>query len=76
MFGDLVLVDVDIVSESVEVAAKHERCVHERAWVNELAFLLDFHLLDVQDEAAIENEEGQRTLTSKDEDFVIGNLVG
>jgi len=66
LFGDLVLVDVNIVSKSIEISAKHERRVHERTWINELAFLLDLHLLDVQDEAAVEDKERQCALTSED----------
>lgn len=67
--------DVDVVSKRIQIAAENERGVHKRAWVHQFSLLTDLHLLYVEDEAAIEDLEGERALSAEYEDLVVGNLV-
>jgi len=67
--------DVDIISESVEMPTEYEWGIHEWTWINEFTFLFDFHVLDVEYEASIENLLSEGTLSSEDHDLVISNLV-
>lgn len=76
LLGDAVLVDENIVSEGVEVAAENQWGIHEGAGVDKLAFFADLHLLDVEYEAAVEDLEGEGALTAKYEDLVVRDLVG
>jgi hypothetical protein len=68
-------VDVDVISESVQVSSEHQRGVHERTGINELAFVRDCHFLDIEYEASIEDLLSQGTLSSENDDFVISDLV-
>jgi len=75
LLRNVVFVDVDVVSEGVEVPAEHERGVHEWAWVNELTFLFDFHFLDIEYEASVENLLSQGAFSTENDDLVVRDLV-
>jgi len=75
LLSNLVLVDVNIISKSIKVATEHKWSVHERAWVHELSFFSDLHFFDIEYEAAIEDQESESTFTTKDQDFIISNLI-
>lgn len=75
LLRNVVLVDVDIVSKGVEITSENKRSVHEWAGINKLTFLFDFHFLDIEYEASIENLLSQSTLTSKNDDLIVGDLV-
>jgi len=68
--------DVNIITEGIERATEDEGRVHKAAGVNQLSAFLDLHLLDVHDEATVEDLLSQSTLTSKDDDLVVRDLVG
>jgi hypothetical protein len=68
-------VDIDVVSKSVKRMVEHKRCVHKAAGVNESALLNDGHLLNVKQEASIEDLEGQSRFASEDQDLLIRDLV-
>jgi hypothetical protein len=71
-----VLVDVDVVSESVQRVVEDQGGVHKAAGVDQSTLLHNSHLLDVEKEAPIEDLEGQSTFASEDQNFFVGNLVG
>ena len=50
--------NIDIVTEGVHVSTEHQGGIHERTWVYKFALFPNFHLLDVEYEASIENLEG------------------
>ena len=75
LLRNVVLVDVNVVSEGEQITTEHQRSVHERARVHKLTFLLDFHFLDVEYEAPIENLLSQSALSSEDDDFIVSDLV-
>ena len=67
--------DVDIVSESIQIATEDQRGVHERARIHKLALLSNFHSLDVEYETTVEYLERKSTLASEDQDFMVSDLV-
>lgn len=75
MLGDVVAVNVDIVTIRIEVVVENERRVHERARVNKTSPFLDFHFLNVEDKTSVEYLESDRALSSKQNDLVVSNLV-
>jgi hypothetical protein len=75
VLGDVVAVNVDIVTIRVEVVVENERRVHERARVNKTSPFLDFHFLNVEDKTSVEYLESDRALSSKQNDLVVSNLV-
>lgn len=75
MLSDVIFVDVDVVSKSIQVSTEHKRGVHERAWVNKLSFLRDLHFLHIEYEASIEDLLSQGAFTTENDDFVIGDLI-
>ena len=66
---------VDVIAVSVQVVVEHEWRVHERAGVNKTSPLLDFHLLDVEYEAAVEDMESHCALPTKKNDLIVSDLV-
>ena len=54
--------DENIIAKGVQVAAEYQWSVHKRAWINQFALLPDFHLLDVEYKAAVEDLESQGAL--------------
>lgn len=54
---------------------EYERCIHERAWVDQASSFLDDHAFEIEDENSIKDLEGEGTLTSKDHDFFVSDLV-
>ena len=75
MLGDIVLVDVDIVAVCVEGRVEDERSIHERTRINQAASLTNLHFLDIKDEASIEDVESHCTLTTKEKDLIVRDLV-
>jgi len=67
--------DVNIVSKSVEASFEDQRSVHKGAWVNQAASFLYDHLLNIKDEATIENLESDCTLTSKYHYLIVIDLM-
>ena len=75
MFGDIVAVHVDIVTIGVKGVVKNERRVHERTGIDKTSPFLDFHFLNVEDKTSVEYLERDRALSSKQNDFVVRDLV-
>jgi len=75
LLSNFVLMDINIISKRVQIASEHKWSVHERAWVHELSFFSDLHFFDIEYEAAIEDQESESTFTTKDQDFIISNLI-
>lgn len=75
LFGNAILVDVNIISKSIQVAAEHQGRIHEGAWIDELSFFIDLHFLDIEYEASIEDLLSDCTFTTKNHDFIVRNLV-
>lgn len=67
---------INIVAIRVETPIEYKRSVHERTWINEGATLPNLHLLNVKHEAPIEDLERQGRFTTKDQNFILCNLVG
>ena len=76
LLSNAVFMDENIIAKGVQVAAEYQWSVHKRAWVNQFSLLPDFHLLDVEYKAAVKDLESQGALTSKNQDFVVRDLVG
>lgn len=76
LLRDVIFVNENIITEGVQVASEHKRSIHKRAWVNQLAFLTNFHLLDVEYETAVEDLEGESALATEDQDLIVRDLVG
>ena len=66
---------VDVIAVGVQVVVEHERRVHEGAGVNKTTPLLDFHLLDVEYETAVEDMESNSALPTKKNNLVVSDLV-
>jgi hypothetical protein len=75
LLGDRVLMDVDIVTISVQAVVEHKRSVHERARIDKTTSLMNYHLLNVEYEATVEDLESDGTLSSEDDDFLISDLI-
>ena len=75
LFGNLVLMDVNVVAKGVQITSKHKRSVHERTGVNKFTFFSDLHLLHIEYEASVEDLRSQCTLSSENHDFIVGDLV-
>ena len=75
LLSDVILMNVDVITKCVHVATKHKRCVHEAARIHEFAFLSDLHLLDVQYKHSAEDLECDGTLSTKDQDFIVSDLI-
>ena len=75
LFGDVIFMNINIISKCIHVPSKDERSVHKGAWINKLASLFDLHCLNVKQETSIEDLLSQSTLPSKDKDFIICDLV-
>jgi hypothetical protein len=75
LLSNVIFVDIDIISKSVQVSAKHQGGVHERTRIDEFAFVRDSHFLDVEYEASIEDLLSNSALSSENDDFVISDLV-
>lgn len=72
---DIVLMNVDIISKSVKMTTKDERSIHEWTRINKFTLLFDFHALDVEYEASIENLLSKGTFTSEDDYLIISDLI-
>ena len=55
---------------------EYKRGIHEGAWIHKWSSFLDAHSLKIEDKATVENLERQRTLSSKDHDLFVRDLVG
>jgi len=75
LFGDVILVHIDVVAVGVQAPVEYERCVHERAGVDEGASLLDLHTLYIEYEAAVEDLEGECRFATENQNFVFSDLV-
>jgi len=75
LLRNVVFVDVDVVSKGVEMPTEHEGSVHEWAWINKLTFFFDFHFLDIEYEASVENLLSQSTFPSENDDLIVSDLV-
>lgn len=76
LFSNVILVDVNIISKSIQVAAEHQRGVHEGAGIHKFSPLSNLHFLDVEYETSIEDLLSDSTFSAKDHDFIVCNLVG
>lgn len=76
LFRYRILVNVNIISKSIQALIKNERSVHEWARIDKTTFLIDDHSLYIKDEASIEYLERQSWLTSKYHDLLICDLIG
>jgi len=65
----------NIVSVGVKTFVEHEGCVHEWAWVNKTSPLFDYHLLYIENETTIKNLESLSAFSSKDQNFIVSDLV-
>ena len=68
--------DVDVISVGVEGVVEHEGCVHEATRIYKTSPLTNLHFLDIEDKTAVENVESEGALASKEQDLVVGDLVG
>ena len=75
LLSNLVLVNVNVITKSIEVTSKHQGCIHKRAWIDKLTFLFDFHLLEIEYETSIEDLESQSALATEDKNFIVGDLI-
>lgn len=57
------------------MATEDKRSVHEATRVHEFALFANLHLLDVEYEHATEDLESDGTLTTKDQDLIVSDLV-
>ena len=75
LFSNAVLVNVDIITKCIHVSTKYQWSIHEWTWINKLSLFLNLHFLDVEYEASIEDLLGNGTLSTKNHDFIVCDLV-
>ena len=75
LLWNVVLVDVNVVTVSVQVGVEHKWSVHEGAWIDETASLTNLHLFDIEDEASVENVECCCGLSTEKQDLVVSDLM-
>lgn len=75
LFSNFVLVNVNVVSKSIEVSSKHQGRIHERAWIYKLTFFFNFHLLEIEYETSIKDLESQSALATENKNLIVGDLV-
>jgi len=67
--------DVDIITVGIEIRVENERCIHKRTRVDQATSLTNLHFLYIKDEASVEDVESDGTLTTEQQDLVIGDLM-
>jgi hypothetical protein len=70
----MILVDVDIISVSIQGMVEYQRCIHKRARVHHGATFFDHHAFKVKDEDSIKDLERKCALSSKYHDLLICHL--
>jgi hypothetical protein len=75
VLGDIVAVDINIVSVSVEIVVEDKGRIHEGTRVNKTSSFLYFHLFNVEDKTSVEYLESDRALSSKQNDLIVCNLI-
>ena len=75
LLRDMILVDIDIVSVSIQGMIEYQRCVHKGARIDHGAALFDNHAFKVKDKDSIEDLERKSTLSSEYHDLLICDLI-
>ena len=75
MLGNVVAVNINIVTIRIQIVVENKRRVHKRTRVYKTSPLFYLHLLNVEDKTSVENLESDRAFSSKQNDFVVCNLV-
>ncbi len=71
----MILVNIDIISISIQGMVENQRCVHKRARVHHGAAFFDHHALKVEDKDSIEDLERKSALSSEYHDLLISDLI-
>ena len=75
-FLDVVAMDVDVITVSVEASIEDERSVHEGAGVNKTSMFTHAHLFDVKHITPVEDLEHHGTLATEYHDLLLSYLMG
>ena len=73
--SNVVAMDINIVSISVQITIEYKWCVHKGTGVYQASMFTHAHFFNVEDIAAIKNLEHDGTFASKDHDFLISDLM-